>query len=188
MSRANILSLSENFKINKEQQLVIRLHDHGLLRLIPLSVEEGLLKVTNKIFFHSLIHSSAYKEMFFDHFSQKSEDKHGPFLLDSIEEDSFMKISNETLRDTVIQVVSSPKWSCPPITKAKLSEVKKLMDFLVNEESESYFLEKCFTFNSSSQEAMVYEHEWSHSLTSYYEYVVKDKINNKVFLLILTYE
>ena len=59
MSRANILSLSENFKINKEKQLVIRLHDHGLLRLIPLSVEEGLLKVTNKIFFHSLIHSSA---------------------------------------------------------------------------------------------------------------------------------
>ena len=39
MSRANILSLSENFKINKENQLVIRLHDHGLLRLIPLSVE-----------------------------------------------------------------------------------------------------------------------------------------------------
>ena len=35
MSRANILSLSENFKINKEKQLVIRLHDHGLLRLIP---------------------------------------------------------------------------------------------------------------------------------------------------------
>ena len=188
MSRANILSLSENFKINKEQQFVIRLHDHGLLRLIPLSVEEGLLEVTNKIFFHSLIHSSAYKEMFFDHFSQKSEDKHGPFLLDSIHEDSFMNISNETLRDTVIQVVSSPKWSCPPITKTKLSEVKRLMDFLMNEESESYFLEKCFTFNSSSQEAMVYEHEWSHSLTSYYEYVVKDKINSKVFLLILTYE
>ena len=66
--------------------------------------------------------------------------------------------------------------------------VKKVIDFLVNEESESYFLEKCFTFNSSSQEAIVYEHEWSHSLTSYYEYVVKDKINNKVFLLILTYE
>ncbi len=111
-----------------------------------------------------------------------------PFLLDSIHEDSFMNISNETLRDTVIQVVSSPKWSCPPITKTKLSEVKRLMDFLMNEESESYFLEKCFTFNSSSQEAMVYEHEWSHSLTSYYEYVVKDKINIKVFLLILTYE
>ena len=96
MSRANILSLSENFKINKEKQLVIRLHDHGLLRLIPLSVEEGLLKVTKKIFFHSLIHSSAYKEMFFDHFSQKSEDKHGPFLLDSIEAVSYTHLTLPT--------------------------------------------------------------------------------------------
>ena len=188
MDSANILPLSENFKLFKEQQFTIRLHDHGLLRLIPLSVEEEIFGVTNKLFFHTLIHSLAYKEMFFDHFSQKSEDKHGPFLLKSIQEDNFINISNEALRETVIQIVSSPKWSCPPISKSKLSEVKKLMDFLINKGSESYFLEKCFTFNSSSQEAIVYEHEWSHSLTSYYEYVVKDKINNKVFLLIITYE
>ena len=188
MDTQKILSLSEKFRLSKDKQFNIRLHDHGLLRLIPISVDNEIFGVTDKIFFHTLINSTPYREMFFDHFSQKSDDKHGPFLLDSINDEHFLKISNVHFREEIVQVVSSPKWSCPPITKKKLSEVKELLNFVVNAECKSYFLEKCLTFNSSSQEAVVYEHEWSHSLTSYYEYVVKDKLNKKVFLLIITYE
>ncbi len=188
MDTQKILSLSEKFRLSKDKQFNIRLHDHGLLRLIPISVDKEIFDVTDKIFFHTLINSTPYREMFFDHFSQKSDDKHGPFLLDSINDEHFLKISNVHFREEIVQVVSSPKWSCPPITKKKLSEVKELLNFVVNADCKSYFLEKCLTFNSSSQEAVVYEHEWSHSLTSYYEYVVKDKLNKKVFLLIITYE
>jgi len=188
MDNLKILSFTEKFKFLKEQQFNIRLHDHGLLRLIPLSVDRELFDVTDRVFFHSLINSLAYQEMFFDHFSQKSDNKHGPFLLETIKENNFIKISNDHLREEIVQIVSSPKWSCPPISKEKLSDVKKLVNLLINQASEPYFLEKCLTFNSSSQEAVVYEHEWSHSLTSYYEYVIKDIKNKKVFLLIITYE
>ena len=89
MDTLKVSSLSENFKLVKEQHFNIRLHDHGLLRLIPLSVDPELLKMTNKFFFHTLVNSQAYQEMFFDHFSQKSVDKHGPFLLDSIKAVSY---------------------------------------------------------------------------------------------------
>ena len=188
MEGLKVSSLTEKFNLSKDQQFSIRLHDHGLLRLIPLSVDKELFDVTEKIFFHTLINSVCYQEMFFDHFSQKSDGKHGPFLLESITEESFLSINNNHFREEIIQTVISPKWSCPPISKTKLSEVKKLINHLLIEDPKSYFLEKCLTFNSSSQEAFVYEHEWSHSLTSYYEYVIKDKINKKVFLLIITYE
>ena len=188
MNMLKVSSLSENFKLVKEQHFNIRLHDHGLLRLIPLSVDPELLKMTDKFFFHTLVHSQAYQEMFFDHFSQKSVDKHGPFLLDSIKDNDFISITNSHLREEIIQVVSTPKWSCPPIGKRELTNVKKLLETIINDQSEPYFLKKCLTFNSSSQEATVYEHEWSHSLTSYYEYVLKDVINRKIFLLIITYE
>ena len=188
MSSFNVSSITQKFKINKDNQFNIRLHDHGLLRLIPLSVDREILITTDRVFFHTLINSIAYREMFFDHFSQKSEDKHGPFLLESIAGSDFISISNDHFMDEVVHTVSSPKWSCPTITKKKLSEVKNLINFLVNEETEPYFLKKCLAFNSSSQEAVVYEHEWSHSLTSYYEYIVKDRVNNKIFLLIITYE
>ena len=188
MNTLKVLSLSEKFKLVKEQHFNIRLHDHGLLRLIPFSVDPELFKVTDKIFFHTLVNSQSYQEMFFDHFSQKSIDKHGPFLLDSIKEDDFISITNSHLREEIIQVVSTPKWSCPPIGKRELTNVKKLLNTIINHETESYFLKKCLTFNSSSIEAKVYEHEWSHSLTSYYEYVLKDITNRKIFLLIITYE
>ena len=188
MGNLKILSFGEKFKFFKDQQFNLRLHEHGLLRLIPLSVNKALFDVTDKVFFHSLINSKSYREMFFDHFSQKSDNKHGPFLLETIHEDDFNKIRSDHLREEVIQIVSSPKWSCPSISKQKLSDVKKLINHLINQTSEPYFLEKCLKFNSSSQEAVVYEHEWSHSLTSYYEYVIKDPSNKKVFLLIITYE
>ena len=107
---------------------------------------------------------------------------------DSIKDNDFISITNSHLREEIIQVVSTPKWSCPPIGKRELTNVKKLLDTIINDASEPYFLKKCLTFNSLSQEGTVYEHEWSHSLTSYYEYVLKDVINKKIFLLIITYE
>ena len=188
MDKLNVLSFSDKYHPTKEQQYTIRLHDHGLLRLIPISAEKDFFQVTNKIFFNTLLTSHVYQELFFDHFSQKSDGKHGPFLLSSLKDSDFVPITNDHLKQEIIQIVSSPKWSCPNISKEKLSEVKKLLDFLINKEAESFFLERCLTFNSSSQEAIVYDHEWSHNLTSYYEYVIKDKANKKAFLLIITYE
>lgn len=188
MNNLNIIPLSEKYNLHKEKQLTIRLHEHGLLRLIPISATEELFLSTNKILFHALINSSVYKEMFFDHFSQKSEDKHGPFLLRTIDPDDFFKIDNTHLVQEVVQLVSSPKWSCPPISKEKLTDVKKMLNHVITKDTESFYLQKCLSFNSSSQEAIVYEHEWSHSLTSFYEYVLKDKENSKIYLLIITYE
>ena len=51
MDGLKVLSFSEKFKLKKDQQFTIRLHDHGLLRLIPLSVDDELLQVTDKYFF-----------------------------------------------------------------------------------------------------------------------------------------
>ena len=83
--------------------------------------------------------------MFFDHFSQKSDDKHGPFLLNTIEPKDFTLIGNKKFKAEIIQLVSSPKWSCPPITKEKLTDVKDLLNHLVTDENQCYFLEKyCF--------------------------------------------
>ena len=57
MDNLKILSFTEKFKFLKEQQFNIRLHDHGLLRLIPLSVDRELFDVTDRVFFHSRINS-----------------------------------------------------------------------------------------------------------------------------------
>ena len=99
-----------------------------------------------------------------------------------------MKISEKHFKNDVIQIVSSPKWSCPPVSKESLTKVKYLLNKFVNESSIMYFLERCRDFNSSFNEAKVYEHEWSHSLSSYYEYLVHDPKNNKIHMLIMTYE
>ena len=103
MDKLNVLSFSEKFHPTKEQQYTIRLHDHGLLRLIPISAEKEFFQATNKIFFNTLLTSHVYEELFFDHFSQKSDGKHGPFLLSSLNVSDFVPITNDHLKQETIQ-------------------------------------------------------------------------------------
>ena len=188
MSNNNILSLQDIYEIRLENKHLIRLHEHGLFRLITLNTESKFSNVTKKIFFHSLLNNQVYQELFFDHYTQQSAGKHGPFLIKNLEEKDFIKITEKNFKNEIIQIVSSPKWSCPPISKKSLTKVKYLLDKFINESSNLYFLERCSDFNSSFNEARVYEHEWSHSLSSYYEYLVHDPENNKIHMLIMTYE
>ena len=110
---------------------------------IEYSLSSGAL--INKIIFHSLLNSWVYKEMFFDHYSQKSDDKHGPFLLSSMNPEDYLEIDNNHLVEEIIQIVTSPKWSCPSITKEKLTNVKKLLNHMIDKDKDSFFLKKCLS-------------------------------------------
>ena len=57
----NILSLQDLYEFKVENKHLIRLHEHGLLRLITLNSEPRFSKVTNKIFFHSLLNNQVYQ-------------------------------------------------------------------------------------------------------------------------------
>ena len=188
MNNNNILALQDLYEFKIENKHLIRLHEHGLLRLTTIDIEDKFSMVTKKIFFHSLLNNMFYQELFFDHYTQQSAGKHGPFLTKNLKEDDFIEISEKHFKKEVIQIVSSPKWSCPPISKESLTKVKFLLNKFVKKSSILYFLEKCRDFNSSFNEAKVYEHEWSHNLSSYYEYLIHDPENNKIHMLIMTYE
>ena len=130
----NILSLQDFYEFKVENKYLIRLHEHGLLRLITLNTDPKFSKVTKKIFFHSLLNNQVYQELFFDHYTQKSAGKHGPFLTKNLAEKDFMEISEKYFKKDVIQIVSSPKWSCPPVSKESLTKVKYLLNKFVNDQ------------------------------------------------------
>lgn len=167
---------------------ILRLHEHGLIRLFNLDVEKTHSTFNKPIFFQSLIASEFYQELFFDHYSQTSKGKHGPFLTRNINYEDFSRQSNNFFIEDFIQILSSPKWGCPPINPSNLDKVKDVIPSLIFENSNIFFLDKCRTFNNSSNEAKIYEHEWSHNLSSFYEFVIYNPDTNKIHLLLLTYE
>ncbi len=190
LKRENIVAFVERYRFLVKNKYRIRLHRHGLLRLIDLEVESDSDSTSfqNSIFLHNLIKSKAYQELFFDHFTQLSAGKHGPFIVNNISAQDYSLIERDHFLNEVIYTVSSPKWSCPPISKKALTQVRELIDGICNGASVFFFLDKCRNFNSSSQEAIIYEHEWSHSLSSYYEYVAYDAVHKRLSLLVITYE
>jgi hypothetical protein len=177
---------SWNFKLISKR--LLRLHDHGLMRIFKLNVVTPGQDFNKSMFFESLISTPFYQELFFDHYSQISKGRHGPFLIQNINAKSFSEQLKDFFLEDFIQVLSSPKWGCPPIKKDSLNKVKNILPVIVNQDSFIYFLDKCRSFNNLSNEANIYEHEWSHNLTSFYEYVIFNKESHTAYLIILTYE
>ena len=135
-----------------------------------------------------MIYSNFYQELFFDHFSQISKGKHGPFLTENIAPDNFSEEKNKVFKEEFLQIVASPKWGCPKISEDAFEKIKLLLDHVVTDNTRVYFLEKCRTLNISFNEAIIYEHEWSHNLSSFYEFILYDPEVKTGHILILTYE
>ena len=107
MDNLKIIPFGEKISFRKGKAINYKTSlEHGLMRLIPISVTEELINSTNKmVFFNALLNSPVYKEMFFDHYSQKSDDKHGPFLLSSKNPEDYLEIDNNHLVEEIIQIV-----------------------------------------------------------------------------------
>ena len=95
---------------------------------------------------------------------------------------------NKVFKEEFLQIVASPKWGCPKISRDAFEKIKLLLDHVVTDRTRVYFLDKCRTFNTSSNEAKIYEHEWSHNLSSFYEFILYDPEVKTGHILILTYE
>lgn len=175
-----------NFELTSKNTL--RLHDHGLIRLFNIDVKRNSESFNKSIFFQSLISTEFYQELFFDHFSQSSKGRHGPFLVNNIKPTQFTKQLNISFANDLLKILSTPKWGCPPISNLILDKIKSALPSLINEQSLIFFLDKCKSFNESSEESKIYEHEWSHNLTSFYEFIIFNPDVRKLHIIILTYE
>ena len=188
LSKKKVIPIHAGWSFSLDSKSLLRLHEHGLLRLFKIEAYNKSKSFHSITFFSSLVESNLYQELFFDHFSQFVKGKHGPFLIKNIKAGHFSKESNRFFEQDFLQLISSPKWGCPAISISALEKVKILLAHIVMESTLIYSLDKCRPFNVSSNEAKIYEHEWSHNLTSFYEYVLYNPNLKVAYVLILTYE
>ncbi len=182
-----IVNIHSAYNLDNAVRTSLRLHDHGLLRLISLDINSNLLTIKSNYLLESLVSDQNYQCVFFDHYTQKIKGKHGPFDVNNISVDDFSVIDKETFKNDLMDIISSPKWSCPPVSEQKIKTTSKLLDSLTSSEIKIFIFDKCFEFNNMNN-TKKYEHEWSHALSSFFEFIILDITKKKVHILILTYE
>ena len=187
-NKRKVIPIHSVWNFTLDSKSTLRLHEHGLMRVFKILIDKKSKEFNPCNFFTSLIYSNFYQELFFDHFSQISKGKHGPFLIENIAPDNFSEEKNKFFKEKFLQIVASPKWGCPKISENAFAKIKLLLDHVVTDNTRVYFLEKCRTFNISFNEAIIYEHEWSHNLSSFYEFILYDPEVKTGHILILTYE
>ena len=171
----------ENFKYK------LTLHHHGTLRLLSLSFNKKFKKLDKSIKLQNLKESDHYQEVMFNHYSSFMGGYHGPFMIKNISSGNFIGISMEVFLKNFYDILLSPKANTPMINRNTLNKVKKLISSLRAEDSFIFYLNKCEIFNINMNPHN-YEHEWSHAINQFHEFVFFHDKTSEVFCLYLIYE
>ena len=115
-NKRKVIPIHSAWNFTLDSKSTLRLHEHGLIRVFKILIDKKSKEFNPYNFFSSLIDSDFYQELFFDHFSQISKGKHGPFLTENIAPDNFSEEKNKVFKEEFLQIVASPKWGCPKIS------------------------------------------------------------------------
>jgi len=182
----SVQNILPQYKFSDTSKLKIKLHRHGTLRLNSLLILDSPKNLNILMLLESLIHHSSYQELIFDHFTTYAEGYHGPFLVKNLSVQNFKPLSKEAFFKEFHTALFLTKLNTPMITKKPFDKVIKLLDILNAEECDLFKLDKCKLFNRNLTNN--FDHEWSHALNKFYEFILYNKDKNFLYCLNLIYE
>ena len=183
----SILNLQPPYLFSEEYRFNLRLHEHGKLRLISLNILDFEGDINLLILFQSLINSSYYQEVMFDHYTSPSNGYHGPFLIKNIDPVNFNELKKEVFQEVFFGALTKVKKDTPLIRVEKTDKVRSLLKYLDVDNSLIFSLSNCNLFNRL-ESGQKYEHEWSHAINYFFEFILINLRDKQINCLYLVYE
>ena len=108
---------------------------------------------------------------------------HGPFKSKLIKESDYAILSEKSFFKKLSTIISTERIHTPRIDSKRKKSLLEKVNLIAKKDTVFYFLEK-----EISAEALKFEHEWSHALTEYYEFLLINNSSNNIFSLLLAYD
>ena len=183
MENKDLLKFPEKLKFNLSGIDLIRLHEHGQAIFLLLTTEEKILKVEPLFVVKELLRTKVLNFQLTDFMFLKQPNFHGPYLPESIGHKDYLNINIEDFFNKYSEILSKQRKLTPKIDTNKEKNLSKKIDSIISDEIDIFYLKK-----KLSKKAKSFEHEWSHALTEYHEFLLIDKTQGRVFCFILTYD
>ena len=178
-----IISFPDNLNIKLSGIDAMRLHDHGQAIFVYLTFEDNIEQRENSFLINRIIDKGTLDFQITDFMFNKVKGFHGPFKSKLIKESDYAILSEKNFFKKLSTIISTERIHTPKIDGKRKKSLLEKENLIAKEDTVFYFLEK-----EISAEALKFEHEWSHALTEYYEFLLINNSSNNIFSLLLAYD
>lgn len=178
-----IISFPDNLNIKLSGIDAMRLHDHGQAIFVYLTFEDNIEHRENSFLINRIIDKGTLDFQITDFMFNKVKGFHGPFKSKLIKESDYAILSEKSFFKKLSTIISTERIHTPKIDGNRKKSLFEKVNLIAKKDTDFYFLEK-----EISAEALKFEHEWSHALTEYYEFLLISNSSNNIFSLLLAYD
>ena len=110
---------------------------------------------------------------------------HGPFSSKFLSNKDFEELNSEKIEKRLLEVLRKTRINTPEISEQILTRFKYFIDVILDRKTICFFLNRSI---NDKKNQIKFEHEWSHALNEYHEFIIFSLEANECFSIILAYD
>jgi len=182
-SKKNIISFPDNLKISLSGIDTMRLHGHGQAIFVHLSFKEKLSSIQSSFLIEQILKKGMLDFQLTDFMFNRAKGFHGPFKSKLLKNSDFKKIDEDNFFKSIYRIILKERKDTPLISEERKDAFIEKIELMTKKNADFFILDK-----ELSSEPKKFEHEWSHALTEYHEFLILNFSSNNIFCLLLAYD
>ena len=182
-SKKNIISFPDNLNIKLSGIDTMRLHVHGQAIFVHLSFDEKLSSIQSSFLIKQILEKGMLDFQLTDFMFNRAKGFHGPFKSKLLKNSDFKKIEEQNFFESINRIITKERKDTPSILEDRKDTFMEKIKLMTKKETDFFVLSK-----ELSHEPKKFEHEWSHALTEYHEFLILNYSTNNIFCLLLAYD
>ena len=179
----NVISFPDNLNIKLSGIDSMRLHEHGQAIFVHLTFDEYLNSIESSFLINQILEKGMLDFQLTDFMFNKVKGFHGPFKSNLLNDSDYQLIENHEFFDSLTKIILKERKNTPKISDDLEEALMTKIKLISKKETEFFVLKK-----ELSNEPKKFEHEWTHALTEYYEFLILNYSSNNIFSLLLAYD
>ena len=182
-SKKNVISFPDNLSIKLSGIDTMRLHEHGQAIFVHLSFDEKLSSIQSSFLIKRILEKGMLDFQLTDFMFNRAKGFHGPFKSKLVKNLDFKKIDESNFVESIYRIITKERKDTPLILDDRKDAFMEKVELMTKKETDFFILDR-----ELSNEPKKFEHEWSHALTEYHEFLILNYSSNNIFCLLLAYD
>jgi hypothetical protein len=185
-SKDTILVYPENLKFEFLGLEFMRLHEHGQGIISRSKCSVNIEKRGFPFIIDRFLKEDFNNFQLTDFMFLRAKGFHGPFQSANLSSEDYREMPSEDLSIEVLSILNKSRSDTPKITSQSYSRYKYFLDVILDRKSLCFKLQR--HIGDKKNNDVKFEHEWSHALNEYHEYLIFSLKADECFTLILAYD
>ena len=184
-NKKNILTYPKNINFEFLGLEFMRLHEHSLVIISRSKCSHKIEKHGFPFIINKFLSEDFNNFQLTDFMFLRAPDFHGPYSCKHLSSEDYLELESRKIEIKLLDELNKPRKDTPQISDQVLTRFKYFIDIILKRKSICFFLNRSINDEKNN---MKFEHEWSHALNEYHEYIIFSLDADECFSIILAYD